>query len=95
MVWRRVADRLFAPPSHRREDWLYGFGFGALWFVLSFVHTFAWPEILLPLVLFAHGITAILPRTWLFPAALLRLFGLLGSSTLVIWLALIGFGWLR
>lgn len=94
MLGHRFGRYFLAPPSHKRDDWLFGFGFGAIWLAFTVVRGFALPDVLLTLMLILRGAAEILPRTWLVPAAFMRSFSLIAGISVLIWLGLRWLGWL-
>jgi hypothetical protein len=96
MSYRPLLRPLFNPPSHRRAEWLTGFGFGAIWAVLYALdhRLFTLPYGLLPSMLLLKGIAEVLPQSWITPAAILRIASLVVGSVGIIWLVLRLAGWL-
>ena len=72
MIWNRFTQYFFAPPTHQRRNWLYGYLFGMFWLFIAFGHDFRFPYVLLPFLYFVGSTAEVLPRTWILPAALLR-----------------------
>jgi hypothetical protein len=96
MPYHPLLRPLFNPPSHRRADWLMGFGFGAIWVMLYALghRLFTLPYGLLPSMLLLKGIAEVLPRSWITPAAILRITSLVAGTVASLWVVLLLAGWL-
>ena len=78
------------PPSHRRTDIIFSFGFSLMWIVLYALdqRLFTLPYPFLPGTFLLKGIAEILPRSWIVPAAGLRITSLIFAIIGTIWILL-------